>query len=92
MSSTTPATSTFPSEQTSASVPRIGPELSTGEAIRIRRFAWPIRFAIRWASASPCSGVNHGRTSTPPTSTGRGSTWPEPITSPVSQSSSKLSP
>ena len=92
MSSTTPATSTFPSEQTSASVPRIGPELSTGDAIRTRRFAWPIRFAIRCASASPCSGVNHGRTSMPPTSTGRGSTWPEPITSPVSQSSSKLSP
>ena len=69
-----------------------GPELSTGEAIRTRRFAWPIRFAIRCASASPCSGVNHGRTSMPPTSTGRGSTWPEPITSPVSQSSSKLSP
>ena len=44
----------------STSVPRIGPELSTGEAIRIRRRAWPSSFAIRCESASPCSGVNHG--------------------------------
>ena len=62
--------------QTSASVPRIGPELSTGEAIRIRRLARPSRFAIRCASALPCSGANQGRTSIAPTSTGRGSTRP----------------
>jgi hypothetical protein len=92
VSSTTPATSTFPSEQISARVPRIGPELSTGDAIRIRRRACPSRLAIRCASASPCSGANQGRTSISPTSTGRGSTLPESTTSPVFQSSSKLSP
>ena len=57
----------------------------------MRRFACPIRFAIRCASASPWSGVNHGRTSIPPTSTGRGSTVP-PRMLPSSQSWSKLIP
>ena len=40
--STTPAMSTFPSEAACASVPRMGPEEITGEAIRTRRFAAPI--------------------------------------------------
>ena len=62
----------------------------TGEQIRTRRFARPIAFAIRWDSASPKPGQNHGRTSTPSTCTGRGSTLPEVSTIPVVQSSSKL--
>ena len=73
VSSITPATSQRCSFTISTSVPRIGPELSTGDAIRMRRRARPRNFATRWESASPYSGVNHGRTSTPPpTSTGRG--------------------
>ena len=41
----------MPSEATSASVPRIGAELITGEAMRTRRRAEPIAFAIRCASS-----------------------------------------
>ena len=41
---------------------------------------------MRCESASPCSGVNHGRTRAPPTSAGRGSTFPERSTMPLSQS------
>ena len=51
--STTPARSTVASVATWASVPRIGPELITGEAMRIRRCAVPIAFAIRCASLLP---------------------------------------
>ena len=43
-----------------ASVPRIGAELITGEAMRTRRCAAPIAFAIRCASLSPRPGQNHG--------------------------------
>ena len=51
--STQPARSTFPSDAIWASAPRIGPDVSTGEQMRIRRRARPQAFAIRWASASP---------------------------------------
>ena len=85
-----PRRSTFPSAITCASVARIGAAVITGEQIRTRRFARPIAFAIRWDSASPKPGQNHGRTSIPSTCTGRGSTLPEVSTIPVVQSSSKL--
>ena len=75
----------------SARVPRIGPDVSTGEAIRIRRLARPRCLAIRCASGSPWSGQNHGRSSASSTLTGLGSTRPECSTSPPSQSSSKFS-
>ena len=61
VASQTPWTSTRPSARTSFSVPRIGPEVSTGEAIRTRVRDWPIAPAIRCASASPRPGQNHGR-------------------------------
>ncbi|HET8755161.1 MAG TPA: hypothetical protein VFM58_04080 [Solirubrobacteraceae bacterium] len=41
---------------------RIGPDVSSGEAIRTRRRAAPIRFAIRCESSGPRPGQNHGRT------------------------------
>ena len=84
-----PATSTLPSETTSASVPRIGPEVMTGEAIRTRSFACPSASAIRCASRSPRLGENHARTSRPSTATGSVSTFPVFSTSLVSQSWSK---
>jgi hypothetical protein len=74
---------------TSASVPRIGPAVITGEAIRMRR-ARPIAFAIRCDSSSPCPGVNHARIRCPATSSGRGSSCPLASTLRVAQSSSKF--
>ena len=92
VSSTTPTTRQRPSLTTSTSVPRIGPAVSTGDAILIRRCARPMCFATRCDSASPFPGVNHGRTLTPPSSsTGRGSTVPVPSTTPRCQSSSNAS-
>ena len=92
VSSRTPVTAQRRSFTTSTSVPRIGPAVSTGDAIRTRSRARPMCFAIRWESASPCPGVNQGRTVTPPSSsTGRGSTVPVPSTTPRSQSSPNAS-
>ena len=87
VASTTPARSTLPSEATCASVPRIGAELITGEAIRTRRLAAPIAFAIRCASFSPRPGQNQTRIP----STGAVSTLPLRATSRVVQSCSKSS-
>ena len=87
--STTPARSTLPSVATWASVPRIGPELITGEAIRTRRVAVPIAFAIRWASFSPRPGQNQARTVFPSTASGAVSTLPLFSTSRRVQSCSK---
>ena len=89
--SSAPATSIFPSAITCARVASTGAAVSTGEQIRIRRFARPIAFAIRCESASPKPGQNHGRTSMPSTCTGRGSTVPVPSTFPSAQSCSKSS-
>ena len=50
-----------------SSVPRIGPAVSTGEAIRTRRRAAPIRLAMRCESSGPRPGQNHGRTLASPT-------------------------
>ncbi len=86
VSSTTPAMLHRPSFTTSTSVARIGPEVSTGDAMRTRERALPMCFATRCESASPCSGQNHARTRAPPTSSGRGSTSPECSTTPLSQS------
>ena len=61
VASQTPATSTRCSSITSASVPRIGPAVSSGVAIRTRRRAAPIRLAIRCESSGPRPGQNHGR-------------------------------
>ena len=66
----------MPSPATWASVPRIGPELITGEATRTRRVAVPIAFAMRCASFSPRPGQNQARTLVPSTSTGAVSTLP----------------
>ena len=91
VSSMTPATSQRCSFTTSTSVARIGPEVSTGDAILIRLRARPRNFATRWESASPYSGVNQARVSIPSgTVTGRGSTRPVCSTWPRSQSSSRL--
>ena len=67
VASQTPATSSRPSASTSFRVPRIGPAVSTGEAIRTRRRAVPIRVAMRWESSGPRPGQNHGRTLASPT-------------------------
>ena len=92
VSSITPATWQRRSLTTSTRVPRIGPALKTGEAMRIRLRARPMCFATRCDSASPFPGVNHGRTEIPPgSSTGRGSTVPVPSTTPRSQSWSNAS-
>ena len=87
VASTTPARSTLPSEATCARVARIGAELMTGEAIRTRRCAEPIAFAIRCASFSPRPGQNHARIP----STGAVSTLPLCATLRVVQSCSKSS-
>jgi hypothetical protein len=92
VSSTIPSTAQRRSRTTSTSVARIGPEVSTGEAMRTRSRAFPTCLAIRCASAAPYSGQNHARTRAPSTSTGRGSTRPEPSTSPLFQSCSKARP
>ena len=68
VASQTPATSSRPSASTSLSVPRIGPAVSTGEAIRTRRRAAPIRLAMRWESSGPRPGQNHGRMVASPSS------------------------
>ena len=86
-----PTTGHRPSFTTSTSVPRIGPDVRTGDAIRTRAVAFPMCFAIRCESASPCSGVNHGRTRAPSIVAGRGSTSPVPSTLPLSQSSRNAS-
>ena len=93
VSSITPATSQRCSFTTSTSVPRIGPEVSTGEAIRMRCVARPRNFATRWESASPYSGVNHGRDLDPRVERSRAgvATRPECSTLPLSHSSSRLS-
>ncbi len=91
VASTTPARSTLPSAATSASVPRIGPDVITGEAIRTRRSAAATLWAISIASFSPRFGENQARTGTPPTSTASVSTRPLFSTSRFSQSCSKSS-
>ena len=63
----------------------------TGEAIRTRVRAPLIAAAIRAESASPCPGVNQGRTAVPVTSRGSGSVKPLRSTSPLPHSSSKFS-
>src|SRR3954447_7664499 len=79
-----------PLSASSASVPRIGPEVITGEAIRTRRLAPPIAVAIRWDSSSPWPGVNQAVTRVPPTWSGCGSPRPLRPTSWFDQSSSKF--
>ena len=81
----------MPSAITCASVASTGAAVSTGEQMRIRRFARPIAFAIRCESASPNPGQNQGRISMPSTRTGLGSVVPVPSTFPDSQSCSKSS-
>ena len=63
----------------------------TGDAIRTRLRARPIALPIRCERPSPLPGVNHGRTWSVPTGTGRGATNPLRSTAPVSHSSSKFS-
>ena len=91
VSSITPAIEERFSFSASTRVARIGPDESTGEAMRTRSLAFPIAFATRWASASPCSGQNQARTWAPSTCSGRGSTFPECSTSPLVQSCSNAS-
>jgi len=79
----TMATSTRPSESASLSAARIGAAVSTGEAMRTRRRAAPMRFAMRCDSSGPRPGENHARTATPPTSTGGRSNAPLPSTRPA---------
>ena len=86
VASQTPATSARRSPITSASVPRIGPAVSSGEAIRTRRRASPIRFAIRCESSGPRPGQNQGRIP----STGPMSKSPELPIVPRDQSCSKF--
>jgi hypothetical protein len=86
VASQTPATSTRSSPITSASVPRIGPAVSSGVAIRIRWRAAPSRLAIRWLSSGPRPGQNQGRTLLPPGA----SKFPLAPTRPVSQSWAKV--
>jgi hypothetical protein len=67
----------------------MGPELITGEAMRIRRCAVPIALAIRCASRSPRPGQNHGLMLAAPTVSGVESTLPLWRTSRCVQSCSK---
>ena len=62
--STTPVTGTTPRPTTSASAPRIGPEVSTGEQIRMRSRAHAMRLPISAASSGPRPGQKNGRTRT----------------------------
>ena len=89
VASTTPAMSTRASCTPSASVPRIGPEVITGDAIRTRCSASAMRLAISCASFSPRFGENHARTGFRSTSTGVESTFPLRSTSRVVHSCSK---
>ena len=82
--------SPLPSAIRCASVASTGAEVMIGEQIRTFS-AWPIFFASREVSASANPGVNHGRTRTPSTTTGLGSTKPLCSTSPSRHSSSKSS-
>jgi hypothetical protein len=86
VASQTPATSTRSSSTTSASVPRIGPAVSSGVAMRTRRRAAPIRLAIRCESSGPRPGQNQGRMP----STGAVSKSPESPIRLLSQICSKL--
>ena len=88
VTSTTPATSARRSPTTSASVARIGPDVSTGDAMRIR-FARPSASEIRCTSFSARFGQNHGRTVAPSTVTGSPATLPLFSTSRCCQSCSK---
>ena len=87
VASQTPATSTRSSSITSASVPRIGPAVSSGVAIRTRRRAAPIRLAIRCESSGPRPGQNQGRT---PSDRRRCRSRPTRRSRSASQSCSKL--
>ena len=82
--------SPLPSAIRCASVASTGADVITGEQIRTFS-AWPIFFASRAVRASANPGVNHGRTRTPSTTTGRGSTKPLCSTSAPPHSSSKSS-
>ena len=90
--STTPARSTLPSAATSASVPRIGAEVITGDAgAGTRRSAPPITFAIRWAIFAPRFGEIQVRTIASPTRIGSVATLPDAETLRFFQSCAKSS-
>ncbi len=80
VASTTPAMSTRPSAATSAMLPRIGPDVITGEATRTRRSAELTAWAIRCASLSPRFGENQVRTGASPTRIGSVGTRPDATT------------
>src|SRR5260370_19660402 len=91
VASYTPAMSMPGRSTTSASVPRMGPDVITGEQMRIRFCAVEMDLAIACTSLSARPGQKYGRTSVPSASVDQPADMrPEVATTGFCQSSSKL--